>query len=234
MKHYDLLKDKRRHVISYKKDVPPKEIIDNALEKALRTTSSKNNMFAYRINVYGPEQQEWKEKIWTLSNRNHIEVDKDTNALGLSKVTHDAKKNPNPNYNHVRTNPYLFAFHSRVVHKPNAFYQMQIDNGSHTADEMYPEYVNKIIDHIALEVGMFATNLSSYLLEEGLDVSYNICFIRDVKQWHDLGFTWVKRRPILMMSCGYAEETRQQWLEKKGKLGLDTCPPLTDIVSWVK
>nr|ADD96050.1 hypothetical protein [uncultured organism MedDCM-OCT-S04-C375] len=56
------------------------------------TTSSKNNMFAYRINVYGPEQQEWKEKIWTLSNRNHIEVDKDTNALGLSKVTHDAKK----------------------------------------------------------------------------------------------------------------------------------------------
>ena len=75
MKHYDLLKDKRRHVISYKKDIPPKEIIDNALEKALRTTSSKNNMFAYRINVYGPEQQEWKEKIWTLSNRNHIKVD---------------------------------------------------------------------------------------------------------------------------------------------------------------
>ena len=41
---------------------------------------------------------------------------------------------------------------------------------------------------------MFATNLSSYLLEEGLDVSYNICFIRDVQQWHDLGFSWVKRR----------------------------------------
>ena len=29
-------------------------------------------------------------------------------------------------------------------------------------------------------------------------------------------------------------QTRQQWLEKQGKLGLDTCPPLTDIVSWVK
>ena len=37
-------------------------------------------MFAYRINVYGAEQQEWKEKIWTLSNRNHIKVDKDTNV----------------------------------------------------------------------------------------------------------------------------------------------------------
>ena len=36
-----------------------------------------------------------------------------------------------------------------------------------------------------------------------------------------------------MMSCGYDEETRQQWLEKQGKLGLDTCLPLTDIVSWV-
>ena len=66
MKHYDLLKDKRRHVISYKKDVPPKQIIDNALEKALRTTSSKNNMFAYRINVYGPEQQEWKDLVEEL------------------------------------------------------------------------------------------------------------------------------------------------------------------------
>ena len=78
-------------------------------------------MFAYRINVYGPEQQEWKEKIWTLSNRNHIKVDKDTNVLGLSKVTHDAEKYTNLNYNHVRTNTYLFAFHSRVVHKTNKF-----------------------------------------------------------------------------------------------------------------
>ena len=74
MKHYDLLKDKRRHVMRYKKDIPPKEIIDNALEKALRTTSSKNNMFAYRINVYGPEQQEWKDKIWSLSNKNQIHI----------------------------------------------------------------------------------------------------------------------------------------------------------------
>ena len=224
MTHYSLLKKKRRHVISYKKDVPAKEIIDRALEKALITTSSKNNMFAYRIHVYGPEQQKWKEKIWTLSNKND---------LGLSKVTHDAKKNPNPNYNHVRTNPYLFVFHSRVVHKPNAFYQRQIDNGSHTADEQYPEYVDKIIDHIALEVGMFANNLTIYLLEKGLDVSYNICFVRDTQEWHDLGFSWVKRRPILIMSCGYAEETREQWLKKNSEGG-DTCPPLTDIVSWIK
>ena len=32
MTHYSLLKKKRRHVISYKKDVPAKEIIDRALE----------------------------------------------------------------------------------------------------------------------------------------------------------------------------------------------------------
>ena len=47
-KHFDLL-CKRRHVITYKKTVPPKEIIERALKKAWRVTTSKQNMFAYRV-----------------------------------------------------------------------------------------------------------------------------------------------------------------------------------------
>tara|TARA_B100000902_G_scaffold209532_1_gene199411 strand:+ start:115 stop:942 length:828 start_codon:yes stop_codon:yes gene_type:complete len=229
-KHFDLL-CKRKHVITYKRKAPPKWIIERALKKAWRVQTSKQNMFAYKVIVYGPEHQKWKDKIWGLSNKNQYMTDRDHTARDdiPVNITRDAEKYPNSNYNHVRHNPWLFAFHSRLS-EPNKFYQAEIDNGSHTADERHPQLIEKIIDHTALEVGMFAANLSSFLLEEGLDVSYNICFIRDVEEWKTRGFEHVTRRPILMMSCGYADKYRKDHFKN---LHNDVPQPYEHIVKFL-
>ena len=59
MSHFDLL-EKRHHVRKYSDKIPPKEMIENALYKAWKTTPSKNNAMPYKVFVYGPEHKEKK------------------------------------------------------------------------------------------------------------------------------------------------------------------------------
>ena len=47
---------------------------------------------------------------------------------------------------------------------------------------MDPERVDNFIDTSAIEVVMFLQNLSTYLLEKDIDVSYTSCFFRDIKK----------------------------------------------------
>ena len=42
MKHFELLED-RHHVVHYKEEVPPKEVVDKALWEAWKTSPSKLN-----------------------------------------------------------------------------------------------------------------------------------------------------------------------------------------------
>ena len=82
-------------------------------------------------------------------------------------------------------------------------------------------------------MGIFAANLTNYLLESGVDMSYNSCFRRDVKSWHDVGLKMVKTRPILMISVGYAERYRKEdlidWKMEKD----DIKPNSDDIIKWI-
>ena len=52
MKHFDLL-ESRHHVKEYSDKIPAKELIENALWKAWKTTPSKNNAMPYKVFVYG-------------------------------------------------------------------------------------------------------------------------------------------------------------------------------------
>ena len=66
MDAYKLL-SKRNHIHRYKEDkIPPKELIDDLLYKAWKTTPSKNNFMPYNVNVLGPDKQEEKKKIHPL------------------------------------------------------------------------------------------------------------------------------------------------------------------------
>ena len=53
---------------------------------------SKNNMMAYRCDVYGSDKVEEKKKMWKLCNRNHRETDINSNADGVSNVTLNAEE----------------------------------------------------------------------------------------------------------------------------------------------
>lgn len=227
MNHFELLETKRKHVKTYSDKIPPKELIENALWKAWKTSPSKNNAMAYEVLVWGPEKKLKKEAIYSLCVKNHIAAEDRAVGQGLMDKTQNGVANPY--YEHVKNNPYLITIHSRIA-SPNLFYQKQIETG-HFYDQAHnPEH---IIDSVAVEVGLFAANLTNYLLENNLDMSYNSCFKRQVEDWHNVGLYEIRQRPILMISCGYAQRYRMEDLKDRGQEDWDTKPDPDEIIKWI-
>ena len=231
MNTFDLLETKRKHVRKYNDKIPDKKLIERALWKAWKTTPSKNNAMAYEVLVWGPDKELEKEVIHSLVVKN----DKKNFDKAVEMKLTDKTQGPelgvheNPYYEHIKLNPYLITIHGRIS-KPNRFYEEQVKFG-HFFDQSYdPE---KIMDSTSFEVGLFAANLAIYLLEEGLDMSYNGCFRRNLREWRKIGLHVVKQRPITMISCGYAEQYRREILKKHGKETWDVKPNFEDIVKWI-
>ena len=238
MNYFDTLEKKRKHVKKYDMDkIPPKECIERALYKAWKTTPGKNNAIPYQVLVWGPDKEIHKEAIHSLVVKSHKSVEKEAvldkrlpNTTTQSDHPEDGNF-PNPFYEHIAFNPYLFTIHSRVS-TPNKWYKEKIQQG-HQYDQGYEHLFEHIIDSVSVEVGLFAGNLGYYLLEEGLDISYNSCFRRRPEQWHARGLTMVKTRPITMISCGYAKRYREQDMKKWGKDKWDVKPEIDEIVKWM-
>ena len=232
MNYFDTLEKKRKHVKKYDMNkIPPKECIERALYKAWKTTPSKNNSMPYQVLVWGPDKKVHKEAIHNLVTKSHRSTEEKAVEEGLSEKIQEGKDFPNPYYEHIAFNPYLITIHSRVS-TPNKFYLEQVKRG-HFYDQGYEHMFEKIIDSVAVEVGHFSSNLGYYLLEEGLDISYNSCFKREVKDWHKVGLDMVKARPIAMISCGYASRYRRQDLRHTGKEKFDIKPEQKDIIKWI-
>lgn len=229
MNTFDLLETKRNHIRKYSDKIPNKEIIDRVLWKAWKTSPSKNNAMAYQVNVWGPDKRHEKIKIHSLCVKNHKDAEDRAVERNLAQRTQMGAENPF--YEHIKYNPYLFTIHSRLS-KPNKFYERKIGSG-HFFDQQYESYIDRIVDSVAVEVGLFAQNLTNYLLEEGLDISYNSCFKRKPELWQDLGLP-IEHRPILMMTCGYGAIYRRDYLKFSGQGPEDDKKPeYNDIVKWI-
>jgi len=229
MKHFDLLENKRKHVKWYNDKVPPKKLIFEALWKAWKTSPSKNNAMAYKVYVWGPDRVLEKEAIHSLCHKAHKRAEDRAVERGIATKTQEGAYNPY--YAHIKDNPYLITVHSRVA-TPNRFYKQKVEEG-HFYDQGFESHIEEIIDSVSVEVGIFVANLTNYLLEAGLDMSYNSCFKRQVKDWHNVGLTMVKTRPISMVSCGYALRYRRQDLIEWGKEDWDRKPEMMEIVEFL-
>lgn len=229
LSHFDLLETKRKHVKSYSDKIPSKELIERALWKAWKTSPSKNNAMAYQVIVWGPDKKIEKQAIHSLCVKSHKRAEDRAVEEKLATKTQNGVENPY--YAHIKNNPYLITIHSRVS-KPNRFYEQKVKEG-HFYDQGFESHIERIIDSVAVEVGIFVSNLGYYLLEEGLDISHNSCFRRRPEEWHKVGLTMVKTRPITMLSCGYAERYRWQELKSWGKLSWDVKPEQKDIIKWI-
>lgn len=227
---FDILENKRKHVRVYHPAIPDRKIVEECLWKAWKTTPGKNNCMPYKVDVYGPNHVKEKQSIYELCWQNHKDAEQRAVDTGLADKTQEGMQNPD--YAHIRHNPYLFAFHSRVLTKLNPYYVRMVEKG-HFADQMYPHLVERIVDSVAVEVGMFAQNLSIYLLEKDIDVSYTSCFKRSVAEWHKKGLGHVEYRPILLMTCGISARTRRDFLRDINALHEDVKPEIEDIVRWI-
>ena len=202
-----------------------RELIEQALYKAWKTTPGKNNAMAYQALVWGPDKQEEKNKIYSLCTKSHKAAEQRAVDKGLNTRIQDE---PNPFYYHIKDNQYLITMHGRKS-TPNKFYQEQVELG-HFYDQAHD--IENIIDSVSVEIGLFLGNLGYYLLEQGLDISYNSTFSRFIEDWHKLGLM-VEQRPISMISIGYAKRYRKEELDKHGKLEWDKKPDMKDIVKFV-
>jgi len=225
--HFNLL-ERRHHVWKYNDKIPPKELIEDALWKAWKTTPSKNNAMPYKVFVYGPEHKAEKVKVWELVHSNH--KDAEVRAIERGQATKTEQGRVNPFYECVKYNPYLFCIHAQP-REPNAFYKARVKEGMFF-DQAWPNRVDDFIDTSAVEVGMFIQNLSSFLLEKQIDVSYTSCFRRDIKLWHEKGLTDADYRPIILMTAGYKETYRKDMqLVKRGEI--DIKPEYEEMVKWI-
>ena len=202
-----------------------RKLIEQALYKAWKTTPGKNNAMAYQALVWGPDKQEEKNKIYSLCTKSHKAAEQRAVDKGLNTRIQDE---PNPFYYHIKDNQYLITMHGRKS-TPNKFYQEQVELG-HFYDQAHD--IENIIDSVSVEIGLFLGNLGYYLLEQGLDISYNSTFSRFIEDWHKLGLM-VEQRPISMISIGYAKRYRKEELNKHGKLEWDKKPDMKDIVKFV-
>ena len=231
MSHFDLL-EKRHHVRRYTDEIPPRYVVEHALWQAWKTTPSKNNAMPYKVIVYGPEQVEKKKAIHAMVHGNHDAAEHRAIERGQADKTEGGA--PNPFYEHMMYNPYCICIHAQP-REANDFYKNQIEKGMFF-DQAWPERVDNFIDTSAIEVGMFLQNLTTYLLEKKIDVSYTSCFFRDIKKWHKAGLTEADYRPICLMSLGFSKMYRKDdpYIKRSNEIGRkDIKPEYKDMIKWV-
>lgn len=230
----------RRQAFSYKLDAHiEEETILECFKKAQIESPSKNNEQPYKVNIFGPDCQNIKERIYKKVIDKHRRMQQksiDRNLSATKLKPHDTINqlsddqrlgNINVNYRHVLDNTYLAVFSQRLTN-PNQYNLNLAATGGHYLDNADPLELKNNEKAVAVEVGLFADAVSLFLLERGIGSSYHICFQPDADNFIDIpGVTdYIKDGPcegqlvgtvLLMMSIGIVNLTKRQYLEKLEK-----------------
>ena len=212
---FDFLETKRHHVRSYKKQAPLQSTIDQALWKAWKTTPSKNNAMPYKVFVW--RKQKDLDILYKIAAENNTSGDR-------------SKKLYNPYFDHIKTAPFLLTIHQRVA-TPNKYYKRTMIKNDLWYEWSDKKYFKDALIGTTIEVGMFVANLTCYLLEEGIDVSYNGCFKHSAPEWQEAGLKQVRTKPLIMMSMGYVDKYRKEVMATNYQQE-DIKPELKDVVEW--
>ena len=198
--------------------IPDKELIKSLLEKTFKLVPSKQSLVPYKVWVLGPEHLETKQKLHELSSWHW-------------------KKNK-PERTHYATiqllAPYLLIFTDREVDDVSPAILENIEKG-------HPYSILKLgnsQEAKTLEMGMFSKILTGLCLEEGLAVSYTLCFPRHygrVEKHHQkyvLGdlpeiMAIIESHVLLLMSIGYPDG--ENFVKKNNEYK----PPMENIIKWI-
>ena len=230
--------EKRHHVIKYKPEPVPDRLMKDLLYKAWKISPSKNNFMPYQVNVIGPNHQEEKTKMWNMVVGNHKFYEKIGNETANKHLAHKYKFEINPNYEHVRYNSHLLVFTSRVCPEPNEYYKRMVQKRGHYAEQCEVDQVLDCAEATSVEVGLFASHLSGLCIENGVDTSFCACIRKNVNLWKEFPYLWYDKenqhaRVLLIMSVGYGEDYRYQWLRKERASTEDIKPEYYEIIKWI-
>jgi|AntAceMinimDraft_12_1070368.scaffolds.fasta_scaffold106247_2 glutaredoxin len=204
-----------RYVIEYysQNNDETNTIVKEALNNAWLNTPSKNNFMNYKVHVLGPDKQALKEMLYWKS------LQQETKANNKPKTGEELKKyekekyidhNILPQFNNLRTAPYVFIFTTRVCKEINKWQQHLVKNG-YVYEQMATsgdrrEAASK---SARIEIGMFAANFSSEILEKGLDVSFTLCLPGNKTKYLEPEFSFLDEHPIFFMTAGKGKTYRR-------------------------
>ena len=239
--------EKRHHVYEYQKKNIPDEVVKELLWKAWKISPSKHNFMPYKVSVIGPNRQREKSKMWKKCQYNH----KRAEAVGANLPRENLDVNPyadnpeeytfntNPAYNHVKHNSHLLIFSARIC-KLNGYLKHVVAKEGHYAEQCEKSEVTNLRVSSSFEASLFAANLTALCIEQGIDVSYNLCFPGRKEEWKNMPYLWYDKekryaRVFANMSLGYGKYYRHQWLKKvKPDIGhLDLKPEVDEVIEWV-
>lgn len=240
MSIYDLY-ETRHHVMEYAAEPVDHDLLKDLLWKAWKITPSKSNAMPYNVNVLGPKDQVEKNKIYDKVAGNHKfydEVGLDYDTKANPKMKKEYKFKVNPSYAHVKNNSHLLIFSSRVVPEPNKFYQTTIWREGHFFEQCEENEVTNIAESVSVECGFFAAYLTGLCREQGIDVSYTACLPKDIDKWKNTPYLWYNdekqiAKIHLIMSIGYAEKYRYEWLIENRRTKDDIKPEFDEVVKFI-
>ena len=216
----NVLKD-YKYVKTYNrsKDVP-QSIIDDLLQRTWKVTPSKNNFMPYKLHVLGPQHQDLKDKVYEKALKH--QDDQDHLASPSLKM---------PRFHNIVSCHYLLIFTQRAEDQPNVHQQELIALGRNYT-QTDPEKLGEHYGNALLEIGMFCNTFAGLCLESQLDISYTLCFPKQLDQWQDDGFEFLDQVPIFIMTAGKAQTYLRDEYTKKELL--DLRPNYDRIVNFVK
>jgi hypothetical protein len=215
------LLDKRRHCMSFTDEIPDKALIEKILHKSWKVTPSKNSFMPYHVNVLGPDRAAEKKSIWQKSQNNNDTM----NSKNFGTPNNHGN---NLFFKHLASAPYLLVFSQRVC-EPNGLISRNVEGGAYY-EQMHEDEVHNNMQSVGIEVGMFHSNLTAFALEEGLDTSCILCFPADKSHWTDM--PWVEHHVLLLMSIGYCELARRDFLNEKDSAD-DKKPEPSEVIRWI-
>ena len=204
---YEIIENRKQIRWYDQNRTPDKSLIDECLHKTYTAVASKQNLMPYKVWAIGPFNKKLNEGLYAISQH------------------HSGVK---ANYN-LLTAPYQFVYTVRLA-EGNSKVFSDITVG-HQQPPMDPErYKDRIIiKNTNIEIGMHATILSKLLIENGLDVSYTLCFenwTTHPEYWAEQGFDFIDDEVQFIMSAGYPDNERYyESTEDK--------PEYLNIVEWI-
>lgn len=223
----DSILKNRKYVREYDKTADiPISLIDSLLQRTWKITPSKNNFMPYTIHVLGPEHQDYKEAVYKICLSNDKRLKTESEILNL-----EIKYAKNlPNYANILSCSYLLIFTLRLETSPNLVQKNAIERG-HRFEAVDESILNSLYSTASLEVGLFSDAFSALCLENNIDVSFTLCFHKDLNYWKDLSF--VTRTPILLLTVGKGKIYRHDELVKRGVAQYDLRPDYARIVNFI-
>lgn len=220
--------------------LPSKELIENLLERTLKISPSKQNLFPFKIHAFGPDNIKEKEilgkicTLWEYGSVNHWD---DTNHNGefTSRMgTHNINQYIlDEEGKDRRISPWILVFEQRLA-EPNNFvkeYSKLHNDWSRFGqcdEKRFRGMCNTKLT--CIEVGMFTQTFAGLCLENDLAVSY----IRSFPEWvwsdinnlyrkedNKTGLDWsslpcITEQPLLIVQLGYVANV-PDWFQSNSK-----------------